>query len=741
MRQNRIVERSKFLHAVAVVIFCVVTLTSRTLAQESQKAKPQPQPEDVVRVYTDLVQTDIMVFDKHGAFVNGLKREDFELRIDGKPQPIDFFERIAAGSADEEMQLSAARGAARPDQKVAGPVPLDRGRAIFFYVDDFHLSAGDLTFLRKALLKFVDNDLGQNDEAVVTSASGQIGFLQQLTDNKVVLRAAIDRIKARPYYVRDNERPLMTEYQALQIDRVPVAMDLTGVYLGDVFEYFVRSYKAEAGASDEVSVLHVQNRARAILQQAAGITVNTLDGLKALIRSSSQLPGRKLLFFISDGFFIDRRNADTAERLQSMTRAAAQNGVVIYSLDARALTTGLPTAGDEVEVDRTGMLARGSIGELPMSREAMETLAFDTGGRTIFDTNALDVGLTKALKETSEYYLLAWRSNHEEASARKPRRIEVNLVGRRDLTVRIRRDYANVEPAKNLKAAAAKEQKGADESPEAKLRKEIGGIYPSRDLPVALDLTYLNTANKGPVVTISMQVPIDSLSSTIDNGKEKAVVDVAGSVYDDQGKMGASFKQRVTITPPQSSNQLRHSGDVYPYQFKVALPPGLYQIRVGARDEQSGKVGTVHQWIQIPDLNAHKLALSSVMAGELLEPQVVPAANNQSVPPQLLSRVDHRFHRFASLRFLLYVYNAARAAADSKPDLAVQTQVLRDGQPVLTTPMAEVLTAGIQDFDRLPCGADLPLASLTRGHYLLQITVIDRISKTSASQQMRFDVE
>src|SRR5438552_1819734 len=84
----------------------------------------------------------------------------------------------------------------------------------------------------------------KNDEAVITSASGQIGFLQQLTDNKVVLRTAVDRIKARQYYVRDTERPLMTEYQAIQIDRAPVAMNPNGIYLGDIFEYFVQRYIA-----------------------------------------------------------------------------------------------------------------------------------------------------------------------------------------------------------------------------------------------------------------------------------------------------------------------------------------------------------------------------------------------------------------------------------------------------------------------------------------------------------------
>jgi len=729
---------------IVTLLVSLLALASKTFGQESQK--PKQQPEDIVRVYTDLVQTDVMVFDKQGRFVNGLKREEFELRIDGKPHPIEFFERIAAGSADEETQLAAARGGSPNQKKTVGPVPLDRGRTIFFYVDDFHLAAGDLVFLRKALLRFIDQDMGQNDEAVITSASGQIGFLQQLTDNRAVLRAAVNRLNARPYFVRDVERPPMTEYQALLIDRSPTAIGPSGRNYLDLTEYFVREVlKLTQDTSPEgveAAELRVRNRARQILQQAAAITTNTLAVFENLVRSATQLPGRKLVFFVSDGFFLDRRNSDNADKLHLITSAAARNGVVIYSLDARALTSGIADAVEEASsgvIDTSGLLDRDSKGELLASREGMETLARDTGGRPIFDTNALDTGLGKALKETSLYYLLAWRPNHEVQSSGKSRRIEVSLVGHPDLTVRIRQGFLDTALADNSRQATKKVQKVTDKPPEVKLREAIGGVYPSRELPIALSLNYVNTPNKGLLLTASMQLLIDSLTFTNEDGKEKAAVDIAGSVYNDQGKVGASFKEQATIAP--APNQIRQSGQAFVYNYHVSLSPGLYQIRVGVRDEKSGKVGTVNEWIEIPNLSLHRLTLSSVMAREQPQLAASPAKTDQNLPPRPIVRVDHRFHRHSSLRFLVYIYNAARAPADSKPDVALQVQVLRDQQPVITTPLKEVSTAGIEALDQLPCGADLSLESLAPGHYLLLVTVIDRISKTSASQEMRFDVE
>src|SRR6185369_13541987 len=106
------------------------------------------QSDDVVRVKTELVQTDVTVVDKRGRFVSGLSANDLELRVDSKLQPLAFFEEVTAGSIDEEKQLAAARkGDAAKLPKTPGPA-IDRGRVIFFFVDDIHLTGESLTRAR-----------------------------------------------------------------------------------------------------------------------------------------------------------------------------------------------------------------------------------------------------------------------------------------------------------------------------------------------------------------------------------------------------------------------------------------------------------------------------------------------------------------------------------------------------------------------------------------------------------------
>lgn len=711
---------------------------SPTLAQTPPNSRAQDQGE-VVRVYTELVQTDVTVFDKQGHFANGLRRDDFELRIDGKPRPIDFFEKVTAGSVSEESQLAAARGSATSPKSAispnkidpVGPVPLDRGRTVFFYVDDLHLGLSSLTATSKVITQFIEKEMGQNDEAAIASASGQVGFLQQLTDNKTVLRAALQRLKVRPYSVRDMERPPMTEYQALLIDR----------YDRDVTDYFIDEYiRMYPGTRRETVENQIRSRAQAILQQASYVTANTLFGLEGLIRSSSNLPGRKLVFFVSDGFLLDNRNSDSTEKLQRITSAAARSGVVIYSMDARGLVASLTDASTDAAFDPSGRLDRATHGELLASQDALNALAKDTGGRPTFNTNALEPGLSRALKETSVYYLLAWKPEREAQG--RFHRIEVSVVGRPELTARMRRGFFDVEPEPVArKAKGTNGPKPAETTPEAKLREAISAPYPNRGIPISLNLSYLNTPEKGGLLSTSMQFAGEFLSFSADAGKSKAVVDVAGSVYNAQGQAGFSFKDQLIISAPLT-DATRSFGRNFSYTFPVFLGPGLYQVRLAARDEKSGQTGSAHGWIEIPDLSSGRLAMSSLILGEgaMLTATNV-STNNQSPSDQVGMSVDHRFHRNSYLRFLVFVYGAARAPSDSKPDVALQIQVVRDDQPVVTTALKKVETEGVQDLQRLPYAAEVPLEGLPGGRYFLQVTAVDRVSKRSASQQARFEIE
>jgi VWFA-related protein len=706
----------------------LIFLLALSLNIQGQTASGQQDQSDVVRVFTDLVQTDVMVFDKQGRFANGMRREDFELRIDGKVKPIEFFERITVGSVNEEVQLSAARGAPSNRTSSLGAVPLDRGRTIFFYLDDLHLGPGSLAAARKVMTNFIDNEMNQNDEASITSASGQIGFLQQLTDQKSVLRAALQRVKYRPYSVQDSERPGMTEYQALLIDGNNV----------EVLEYFIEQILRDNPLISRQSAENmVRNRVMTILQQAANVTRNSLFGLNELVKSSSKLPGRKLVFFFSDGFLLDHRNSDSLGAVRKITSDAARNGVVIYSLDARGLVASLTDPSVPPAFDPSGRMDQASQGELLATQDAMNALARDTGGRPVFNTNALGVGLSRALQETSVYYLLAWKPNREAAEG-KFRRIEVKLLGKPDLTVRVRRGFYDRDPAPT--ESKSKTAKPAAKTPEVLLRDALGTAFPDRGIPIALHLHYVNAPDKRMLLSTSFKIPAEALDFTLTDGKQRGAVQLMGLLFNDQGRSGARFSERLTITAAPEGLAKGSDASVS-YVFPVFVGPGLYQVRVAARDEKSGRTGSAHGWIEIPDLAAGKLTLSSVMIGRHLTAQPTNVqGNTQPITDQVDLNIDRQYERNSVLRFVFFVYNAARSPSDARPDVATQVQILRDNQPVITTALKKIGTDGV-DLDRLPYAADLSLANLPAGQYVLQITAVDRVAKTSATQQNKFSIQ
>jgi VWFA-related protein len=737
------IKMAKFAGLASVVACLLFVLLSSRVGHSQTPQAPQREPgqdqPEVLRVYTELVQTDVTVFDRQGNFVNGLKREDFELRIDGKVRPIDFFEKITAGSINEESQIAAARGSAARSNlpKSAGPVPLDRGRPIFFYVDDLHLPLAALQTTRKLINSFIDKQMGQNDEAAIASASGQIGFLQQLTDNRSVLHAALGRLNFRPYTVRDSDRPQMTEYQALLITNHDV----------DVTDYFVATtMRYNPGMTRESAQSLVEARAHSLAQQAGAVTTNTLSGLESLIRAANKLPGRKLVFFISGGFFLDDRNSDSRTRLLRITSAAARSGVVIYSMDARGLVVSLGDISMDSQFDPTGRLDAATHGELMASQDSLNALAADTGGKATFNTNSLEPGLVRALKESSTYYLLAWRPEEQTQRTSKFRKIEVKVIGKSNLTVQVRRGFFDKEPelaketksSKTEKPEATKKPTDHPEKPsEVELRKAMLAPYPDRDIPVSLSLSFINTPEKGPMLSTALQVPNEFFSFAPVDGKQTAVVDIAGVVFDDKGNAGAGFNNHITIQAP--SAEAAADGRDLTYGYPVYLKPGLYQVRVGVRDEKTGRKGTAQGWIEIPPTG--QLALSSLLIGSRTAQATSNASATNTNPAPVELSVSHHFSPSGYLRFMVFVYNAALAPADAKPDVAIQVQMVRDGQPVVTTALRKVTTEGATDLTRIPYAAEVSLSGLPAGQYVLQVSIVDRVSKKSASQQMRFEVD
>ena len=671
------------------------------------------QQADVVRINTELVQTGVAVVDKQGQFVDGLKKEDFELRVDGRVVPISFFENIVAGTQRER----SARA------RVTNESPLVthsfRRRTIIFFLDDRHLSLDSVGRTRKTLSDFINKEMGQNDLVAIASASGQIGFLQQFTDNKDVLRAAVKRINHVPYVVSDyagNSGGRMTENMALSIERKDDQ---------NVFEFYVQEClriaprgvtRQERATMRRHCEVEVQNRARQILVQAGAVTSATYYSLETLLHSAERMPGSKLAFFISDGFLADTgpRGSVAGDRLGRITDLARRVGVVIYTIDARGLVSSALDATGNVPFDPNGRLENANAREIAASQDALNALAVDTGGRALRNQNYFDRFITEALVETSRYYLIAWRPERGEEKTEAFKKIEIRITGRSDLTVRSARGFVS--------SHAAKSEEVSDKAPkrEADLQTALKDFYPRQAFPLELAVMYLDTPSSGTVLTTSVQAPANLLSYG-DKDSDPAHVSIVGVVLNDQGKTAASFKTGLKVNRSSSSESVISN-------FRSPLKPGIYQVRVAARDDRSGVVGSAMEWIVVPDLSTRQLMLSSLILG------LEDVANKDAGRDAIQWSVDKRFAQNSRLSFMTFIYNA-RGVANN---LAARIQVYKDGQAVVSTPFKTVVVDRQSDPDRLPFNSEINLAGMPAGRYILEVTVEDRTSQKTASQHTAF---
>jgi len=704
----------------------IILLVAIHAVASAQQTPAQQEPE-VVRTNIELVQTAITVLDKKGKFVEGLQRDQFELNVDGKPRTVTFFERVAAGSARErELATLADPNDASP--KPAAPVTVP-GRTIVFFIDDLHLSPDSMNRTRMMLQRFLDRELSSKDNVAILSASGQVGFLEQFTNNRAVLDAALGRLIPRPYDARGysvGSSTKMTEYLALNIETNRSDSKVLNFYIEECMKGASTFRKARAAlalvrASCETQV---KNSARAVLMQAGQITQNTYNSLESAMRSLGRAPGRKLAFFVSDGFLLDAgpRAAAVRDKLDHVIDAAQRAGVVVYTIHAQGLVnSGFLDPGNNKPMDGGGRLDMASVGELEANQDALTAIAADTGGRALRNMNFFGGWVSNVLDETSNYYVLAWRPEKDEEKVQKFRHVKITVVGHPQLTVRAPRGY--VEGSKAETATASSEKSKTPRTPDAELRDALSDFYPAGGLPTLLSLTYLNTPANGLVVTSSMEIVGSSYGSD-----GKATIKLAGVVLNDKGKIASSFKNQLNIDPPKSG-----ASDAIFYNHHTPLAPGIYQFRVAARDENSDRVGSAIQWIVIPDLTKSKLTLSSVLlGGQVLEDK----AHAGSAHVQL--SVDHNFSRAAKLGYWVFVYNA-KPDAKGTPQLTVQTQVWRDGHVVLNSPPRKINTGG-QDAERIPFGEEIALKTLAPGKYDLKVMVTDVISGMSATQLADFVV-
>src|SRR6267154_3337296 len=185
--------------------------TNQSKDPKTQKA----QEEAVPTLATELVQLDAVISDKSGKLITTLKKEDFEVLEDGKPQQLSFFAAENHTPIDDLKNIDLTKRGENLD-KQGTPSTIDSGRVILIVFDNLHMDASSSMRARQSLLRFVDENVLDGDRLAILTTAGGYGILQQLTGDKFVMKAAINRLTGGRLGAGndDVQNPRITEYHA-----------------------------------------------------------------------------------------------------------------------------------------------------------------------------------------------------------------------------------------------------------------------------------------------------------------------------------------------------------------------------------------------------------------------------------------------------------------------------------------------------------------------------------------------
>lgn len=733
----------------AVLIFWLIL--SLPQFNFSQQTPPPPVPQkpdetDVVKITTNLVQVDAVVTDEHGKVVTDLKPEEVEILEDGRKQKITNF---SYNASEVPIQPQPIAGSAPVDRN-APPVPAGRlrpedvRRTIAIVVDDLGLSFESTAYVRRALKKFVDEQIRPGDLVAIIRTSGGMGALQQFTTDRRQLSAAVERVKwnslgrggVSPF------APMEPPTPGAKGKEVDDGRDELDKFRDDVF------------------------------------AVGTLGAINYVVRGLKDLPGRKSILLVSDGFrlFGTANLSATAlnrtnnvqnqskeylayERLRRLIDQANRASVVIYTMNATGLQyfglkAGDSTYGRSSEETQDKLTERRNTAW--ENQDGLDYLARETGGIAIRNTNDLSGGIKRVLDDQRGYYLIGYRPNNVTFDPRTGRKtfhnLSLKITRPGKFKVRMRNGFFGVAEAEMPEPRTLGQEMVA----------ALASPFGASGVHLQLTSLFANDPVAGSYMRSVLYVDPHDLTFTDEpNNVHKVVFDVVAITFGDNGVVvDQPIGKTYTLSLPDDTyKRAMRDGLVY-YVTVPIKKAGAYQLRLSLRDSATKRIGSASQFIDVPDLKKNRLALSGmVLRGTAVRrsPGASLPANgseNNAGPNQTGEGAEQgnaegspavrRFRGGMLVDYALVIYNAQLDKTSNQPRLTTQIRLFR-GSTLIFSGQEIPYKVGTQtDLKRLMAGGQIQLGTdLEPGDYSLQVIVNDMNADEkhrSTSQLMTFEI-
>jgi len=678
------------------VLFTIASLIA-------QPAAPEEQP--TFSTKTTLITVDVTVLGRDGVPVTDLVKDDFEVYENGKLQRLQGCDLQRLDT--RVLPALTPRARAHPD---GNPLAATTAGA-----------AHD----RRLMILFFDLSSMQPAEQIRASDAAVQFLSTQMT--------ASDLVSIMAFGTR------LQTVQDFTADRDLLISRLRNIHGGDATE-LASSGGAGVQAEDQGAVFAVDETELNVFN-----TDRKLAALEEAARQVSTYPQKKALVYFSGG--VEKTGLDNESQLRATINTAVRSHVAIYPIDTRGLLAAAP-GGDAAQFGAAGAKLYSGAGQRTLSdsfhrqQETLYSLAADTGGQALLDSNELTLGITQAQSDIASYYILSYAAL-DEAEDGRYRRIQVKLAPRL-AALKLKVDYRSgyFAPVSSARMSSADK--------EARLQQALESENPFTDLPLAVEVDYFRMVKDKYFVPVSVKIPGSSLSFRTKGSKAATELDFLAEIRDARNRVASVVRETIPLKLDETT-----AGEVgrkqIQYNTALTLAPGQYRLRLVARENGEGKIGTFETRFIVPDLSERSaLRLSSVIMSNQREPQKqqTAAAKNDhkliqenpvidNAGRRIVPNVTRVFRPRQNLFIYFEVYDPTMMPEDSPRNSRAASVSANlaffDGiRRVKETPQARVTRLESKRDHVLAVRLATQFNDLKPGQYTCQINVIDELGRKFA---------
>jgi len=664
---------------------------------------------------TNIVVVNVTVLDRDGKPVENLTKNDFQLFEDGKQQQLQSvdFQRLT----NRTLPPVTANAEAAPPTEPKGYNPeaeraaqhsnlatkyQDR-RLVVILFDFSSMQPAEQIRAKQAAVKFITTQMTASDTVAIQVFGTELRTVQDFTSDRDLLLAAINK-----FHIGESSENADTA------DTGADAQDQSGQFVADETEFNI--FNADV----------------------------KLAGLQDAARQLGQYPEKKALIYISSG--IQKNGVDNQSQLAATVNTAVRANVAFYPIDARGLSAVVP-GGDATQTGAAGNSLYNGAGQRSVKenfnnqQETLATLAIDTGGKSLLDSNDLTLGMRQVQEDFTSYYVLSYVSSNPAQDGRY-RRIQVKLnpsVGVAKAKLEYRQGYFAPTTFAHM----------GESGKEAQLQQALLSDNPVTDLPVAAEVDYFRLEKSKYFVPISVKIPGSALAFKSKGSRAATELDFIAEVFDARDRTAATVRDTIPLKVNGAV-----AGEVgrksIQYDTGVTLTPGTYKLRFVARENGEGKVGTFQSSFTVPDLSkGPALRISSVIYSNQRQPvseRVAGVKNDKKLTAanplidgngqQLMPDVTKVFRPGQTLFVYLEVYDPV--IPDTLPanfrfaDVQTSLALYRENKKVFETPPVRASRLDGKREGTLPVNLQAAISKVGPGRYECQVNVIDEFGRKFA---------